>query len=77
MAEIERSNQTIECDVRTAIHGILFKGYPPIMIKELVEHYVNLRYKFPNKNGVSDTLGPLSLIIEATQPKFSDFSLQF
>ena len=75
--EIERSIQTIKWDIRTMYHALTFEKYPPLMIKEMVEHQVNIRNKFPNKNGVTKTMGPFSIMTGLPQPSYNNFKLEF
>ena len=47
------------------------------MIKDMVEHQVNMRNRFPGKNGVSSTMGPYSIVTGLPQPSVRDFKLEF
>ena len=58
-------------------HALPFDKYPPLMIKEMVDHQVNIRNKFPNKNGVTKTMGPFSIMTGLPQPLYNAFKLEF
>ena len=64
-------------DIQTLYHALPFKKYPPLIIKEMVEHQVNIRNRFPGGNGVSATMGPYTMITGLPQPSYSDFKLEF
>ena len=73
--EVEQSIKTIKGDIRMIYHALLYKKYPPLMIKGMVEHQVSMRNKFPG--GISKTMGPLSIVTGVPQPSYSDFILKF
>ena len=75
--EIERSIQTVKGDIRTALHALPFKKYPPNLIKEMVENQIAMRNKFPGNNGISEDMGPFSILTGHPQPSYSDFKLEF
>ena len=75
--KIERSIQTIKGDIRTALYALPFKKYPPILIKEMAENQVAIRNKFPEKNGISEHMGPFSILTGQPQPSYADFKLEF
>ena len=73
--EIERSIRTVKGDI--FLHALPFKKYPPILIKEMVENQVAIRNKFPGKNGISEHIGPFSILTGHPQPLYADFKLEF
>ena len=75
--EIERSIQAVKGDNRTALHALPFKKYPPILIKGMVLNQVAIRNKFPQKNGISEHMGPFSILTGHPQPSYADFKLEF
>ena len=77
LSEVKRSIQTIKGDIQILYHALPFKKYPPLMIKEMLEHQANIRNRFPGRNGVSSTMGPYTIMTGLPQPSYSDFKLEF
>jgi len=47
------------------------------MIQELVYHAARGLNQFPTKNGVSDTLSPLTIMTGRANPDYNDLKLEF
>ena len=43
----------------------------------MMENQVAMRNKFPGKNGISEHMGPISILTGHPQPSYSDFKLEF
>jgi hypothetical protein len=77
VGEVERSIRTMKERARTTIHGLPFKRLPKLMIQALVFHAAKGLNQFPPKNGISDTLSPLTIMIERANPDYNDLKLEF
>jgi hypothetical protein len=62
---------------RTTIHGLPFKRLPKVMIQALVYHAAKGLNQFPAKNGISDTLSPLTIMTGRANPDYNDLKLEF
>jgi hypothetical protein len=70
VGEVKRSIQTMKERARTTIHGLHFKRLPKVMTQALVYHAAKGLNRFPAKNGISDTLSPLTIMTgRATPPQ--------
>jgi len=77
VGEVERSIRTIKERTRTTIHGLPFKRLPKLMIQELVYHAAKGLNQFPTKNGISDTLSPLTIMTGRANPDYNDLKFEF
>ena len=81
VGEVKRSIRTIKERTRTTIHGLPFKRLPKrlpkLMIQELVYHAARGLNQFPTKNGISDTLSPLTIMTGRANPDYNDLKLEF
>jgi hypothetical protein len=75
--KVERSIRTKKERVRTTIHGLPFKRLPKVMIPKLVYHAAKGLNQFPAKNGISDTLSPLTIMTGRANPDYNDLKLEF
>jgi hypothetical protein len=62
---------------RTTIHGLPSKRLPKVMIQALVYHAAKGLNQFPAKNGISDTLSPLTIMTGRANPDYNDLKLEF
>jgi hypothetical protein len=62
---------------RTTIHGLPFKRLPKVMIQALVYHAAKGLNQFPAKNGISDTLSPLTIMTGRANPDYNELKLEF
>ena len=60
--EVERHIRTIKGKSKSVINVLPFKKIPPRMLTELVYYSNFWNNAFPNKNGVSETMSPRSII---------------
>ena len=77
VGEVERSIRTMKERARTTIHGLPFKRLPKAMIQALVYHAAKGLNQFPAKNGISDTLSPLTIMTGRANPDYNDLKLEF
>jgi hypothetical protein len=77
VGEVERSIRTMKERARTTIHGLPFKRLPKQMIQALVYHAAKGLNHFPAKNGISDTLSPLTIMTGRANPDYNDLKLEF
>jgi len=77
VGEVERSIQTMKERACTTIHGLPFKRLPKVMIQALVYHAAKSVNQFPAKNGISDTLSPLTIMTGRANPNYNDLKLEF
>ena len=76
--EVERSIRTMKEATRGSIHGLPYKRFPKIMIIELVYHDVTrCLNQFPTRDGISDTLSPLSIVTGVSSPDFNKLKIEF
>ena len=73
VGKVERSIRTIKERTRTTIHGLPFKRLPKLLIQELIYHAAKGLNQFPTKNGISDTLSPLTILTGRANPVYNDF----
>lgn len=75
--DVERSIRTIKERVRSTIHGLPFRRFPKIMVKEIVKHAVKWLNVFPAKDGISDHLSPSNIVGGRLNPDFNKLKLEF
>ena len=75
--KVERYIWTMKERTRTTIHGLSFKHLPKLMIQALVCHPAKGLNQFPAKNGISDTLSPLTIMTGRANPDYNDLKLEF
>ena len=62
---------------RPTIHCLPFKHLPKVMIQALVYHAAKGLNQFPSKNGISDTLSPLTIMTGRSNPDYNELKLEF
>jgi hypothetical protein len=77
VGKVERSIRTMKERARTTIHGLPFKRLPKLMIQALVYHAAKGLNQFPGKNGISNTLSPLTIMTGRANPDYNDLKLEF
>ena len=77
VGKVKQSNRTIKERTRTKIHGLPFKCLPKLLIQELIYHAAKGLNQFPTKNGISDTLSPLTIITDRANPVYNGLKLEF
>ena len=77
VGEVERSIRTMKERARTIIHGLPFKRLPKVMIQVLLYHAAKILNKLKAKNGISDTLSPLTIMTGRASPDYNDLKLEF
>jgi len=77
VGEVERSIRTMKERARTTIHGLPFKQLPKVMIQALVYHAAKGLNQFPAKNGISNTLSPLTIMTGRANPDYNELKLEF
>jgi hypothetical protein len=77
VGEVEQSIRTMKERARTAIHGLPFKRLPKVMMQALVYPAAKGLNQFPAKNGISDTLSPLTVMTGRANPDYNDLKLEF
>jgi len=77
VGEVERSIRTMKERARTTIHGLPFKRLPKVMIQALVYHAAKGLNQCPAKNGISDTLSPLTIMTGRANPDYNELKLEF
>jgi len=75
--DVERSIQTIEDDCRAIYHGLPYRLYPKLMLTALANTSVQNRNLFPQKDGVSNTIGCTTMMTGLPFPDVSYFALEF
>jgi phospholipid N-methyltransferase len=77
VAEVEHSIQTIKERVRCLVQGLPFKRIPKAMMRATIENANKTLNQFPAKNGVSDTLSPLTIMTGRPTPDYNDMKIDF
>jgi hypothetical protein len=77
VAKVERSIQTIKERVRCFVQGLPFKRIPKAMMRAAIENANKTLNQFPAKNGVSNTLSPLTIMTGRPTPNFNDMKIEF
>ena len=77
VGEVEQSIRTMKERARTTNHGLPFKCLPKVMIQALVYHAAKGLNQCPAKNGISDTLSPLTVMTGRANPDYNDLKLEF
>lgn len=75
--DVERSIRTIKERTRTLIHGMPYRRFPTLMVKEIVNNAVKGLNLFPVKGGVSDTLSPRAIVGGLGNPDYNKMKLEF
>ena len=68
---VERSVRVIKERARCICHSLPYKFYTRLMTNSLVENVINLLNAFPFKNGVSQTMGPSTIVLGKPAPDVS------
>ena len=74
---IERSVRTVKERSRCTCHSLPYEYYPKLMTRSMVEGVVNWLNAFPFKSGVSQTMGPSTIILGKPAPDVSRKSAVF
>jgi hypothetical protein len=77
VAEVERSIRTIKERTRCLVQGLPFKYIPRIMMRAAIENANKVLNLFPAKNGVSDTMSPLTIMTGRPTPNCNDIKIEF
>jgi hypothetical protein len=77
VAEVERSIRTIKERVRCLVQGLPFKRIPKAMMRAAIENANKTLNQFPAKNGVSDTLSPLTIMTRRPTPDYNGTKIEF
>jgi len=77
VGEVEQSIRTMKERARTTIHGLPFKRLPKVMIQAIVYHAAKGLNQFPAKNGISNTLSPLTIMTGRANSDCNDLKLEF
>jgi Reverse transcriptase (RNA-dependent DNA polymerase) len=77
VGDVERSIRTIKERVRSTIHGLPFRRYPKLMIRELVFSATKWLNQFPADGGISDTLSPFTIMTGRPNVDFNTLKLEF
>jgi hypothetical protein len=77
VAEVERSIRTIKERTRALIQGLPFRRIPKAMMRAAIENANKSLNQFPAKNGVSDTLSPLTIMTGRPTPDYNDMKIEF
>jgi len=77
VGKVKQSIWTMKERERTTIHGLPFRRLPKVMIQALVNHAAKGLNQFPAKNGISDTLSPLTIKTGRANPDYNDLMLEF
>jgi hypothetical protein len=75
--EVERSIRTIKERTRCLIQGLPFRRIPSIMMRAAVENANKSLNQFPAKNGVSQTLSPLTIMTGKPALNYNDLKIEF
>jgi hypothetical protein len=77
VAQVERSIRTIKERVRCLVQGLPFKRIPKAMMRAAIKNANKALNQFPAKNGVSDTLSPLTIMTGRPTPDYNDMKIEF
>jgi hypothetical protein len=77
VVEVERSIRTISERVRCLVQGLPFKRIPKAMMRAAIENANKTLNQFPAKNGLSDTLSPLTIMTGRPTPDYNDMKIEF
>jgi hypothetical protein len=77
VGEIERSIRTIKERVRATIHGLPFRRYPRLMIRELVFAATKWLNQFSVEGGISDTMSPFTIMTGRPGIDYNKLQLEF
>jgi len=77
VGEVKQFIRTMKERARTTIHGLPFKRLPKVMIQALVYHATKGLNQFPAKNGISDTLSPVTIMTGRANPNYNELKLEF
>jgi hypothetical protein len=77
VAEVERSIRTIKERTRCLVQGLPFKRIPRIMMRAAIDNANKVLNLFPAKNGVSDTMSPLTIMTGRPTHNYNDMKIEF
>ena len=77
VGQVERSIRTIKERVRSTVHGLPFRRYPVLMVRELVSHAVRTLNQLPNRKGISPTTSPRKIITGLPDPDYNSMRIEF
>jgi hypothetical protein len=63
--------------VRCLVQGLPFKMIPKAMMRAAIENANKTLNQFPVKNGVSDTLSPLTIMTGRPTPGYNHMKIEF
>ena len=77
VGDVERSIRTIKEALRCIIHSLPYKKYTKLMINKLITYVLRNRNQLPARNGISDCLSPLSMVMGYPMPDYNRMQLEF
>ena len=78
VGDVERSVRTIKERVRSTVHGLPYRWYPVIMVKELVIHAIKSLNQLPSAfGGISPTESPRKIVTGLPDPDYSKMKIEF
>ena len=75
--EVERSIRTVKERVRCTSHSFPFKRIPRVMVRAIVEKAVRDLNQFPAKDGISNSMSPLTIMTGKPFPDYNSLLLEF
>ena len=77
VGEIERANRTTKQDLRVLTHGLPYRRWTKLMVKEGVRFVLKGRNQFPADDGISETLSPATIVTGAGAPDYAKMAIEF
>ena len=77
VGQVERSIRTIKERVRATVHGLPFRRYPVLMVRELVTLSVRTLNQLPNRKGILPTMSPRKIITGLPDPDYNSMRIEF
>jgi phospholipid N-methyltransferase len=77
VAKVKRSIRTVKERMRCLIQGLPFKRIPRAIMRAAIENANKRLNQLPTKNGVSDTLSPLTIMTGRPNLDYNDMKIEF
>ena len=77
VGQVERSIRTIKERVRALVHGLPYRRYPSLLVREIVAHAVRTLNQLPSRKGVSTTMSPRKIVTGLPDPDFNNMRIEF
>ena len=77
VGQVERSIRTIKERVRALVHGLPYRRYPSLLVREIVAHAVRTLNQLPSRKGVSTTMSPRKIVTGLPDPDFNNMRIKF